>query len=37
MDIDYGALFGLEQPDDTTGVNDAEVRHLPFHTKKCNC
>lgn len=25
MDIDYGALFGLEQPDDTTGVNDAEA------------
>ena len=25
MDIDYGALFGLEKPDDTTGVNDAEA------------
>lgn len=25
MDIDYGALFGLEQPGDTTGVNDAEA------------
>lgn len=24
MDIDYGALFGLEKPDDTTGVNNAE-------------